>query len=61
MSIWVGTAGGGSATNLSDLQDVSIISPTTGQVLTYNSATQKWENKASTGGVGYTYFPGGWN
>jgi hypothetical protein len=61
MSIWVGKKGGGTASDLTDLGDVSIVSPTTGQVLTYNATTQKWENKASTGGGGYTYMPGGWN
>ena len=29
---------------LSQLEDVSISSPTNGQVLTYNSTSEKWEN-----------------
>jgi len=35
---------------LDDLDDVSISSPSDGQVLTYNSTTGKWENKAAAGG-----------
>ena len=32
--------------NLSDLQDVSIVSPSTGQYLRYNSVMSKWQNVA---------------
>ena len=40
-----GGAGGGSAvTSLDDLSDVSILSPTNGQALVYNSGTSLWEN-----------------
>lgn len=39
-----GSGGGGSATNLSDLQDVALTSLTDGQILKYNNATHKWEN-----------------
>lgn len=44
-----GSGGGGSAVTqtLSGLSDVSIISPTTGQPLVYNSTTLKWENASS--------------
>lgn len=46
--------GGGGASFLTQLQDVSLSSPTNGQVLKYNSTTQKWENGA--GGTGtYTF------
>jgi hypothetical protein len=37
---------------LRQLNDVAVISPTNGQVLTYNSSLGKWENKDSTGGSG---------
>lgn len=36
--------------NLVDLNDVAITTPTDGQVLKYNSASQKWENGAGGGG-----------
>ncbi|MBO7734989.1 MAG: hypothetical protein J6S67_20675 [Methanobrevibacter sp.] len=36
--------------NLVDLNDVNIATPTDGQVLKYNSASQKWENGAGGGG-----------
>jgi hypothetical protein len=36
--------GGPSATNLSDLHDVSIVSPVTNQYLRYNTATSEWQN-----------------
>jgi hypothetical protein len=38
--------------NLSELGDVSIVSPSNGQVLVYNSTTSKWEN-SSAGFVPY--------
>ncbi len=44
--------GGGGASSLSQLDDVSISTPTNNQVLKYNSTTQKWEN--GTGGGGGT-------
>jgi microcystin-dependent protein len=44
---------------LSQLTDVSIISPTTGQVLTWNSTLGKWENQASAGGGGGVSLPVG--
>lgn len=37
---------------LANMTDVSITSPTAGQVLKYNSTTQKWENGAGGGGGG---------
>lgn len=40
--------------DLTELKDVSITSPSNGQVLKYNSTTRKWENGTDTGG-----FPGG--
>ena len=39
-------------TNINDLEDVSISSATNGQVLTYNSTTQKWINSTPGGGGG---------
>lgn len=48
------TGGGGSST-LAGLTDVSLSSPTNGQVLGYNSVSQKWENVNGGGGGGDTY------
>ena len=39
-----GSGGSGGPTNLSDLEDISLSSLTNGQILKYNSTTQKWEN-----------------
>ena len=38
-----------SISNLDDLRNINIISPTNGQVLKYNSTTSKWENNSDTG------------
>ena len=40
------------ADDLNDLSDVSVSSPTNGQVLKYNSTTQKFENANESGGGG---------
>jgi len=40
--------------DLIELKDVSITSPTNGQVLKYNSTTRKWENATDAGGAGHT-------
>src|SRR5690606_22370017 len=37
-------SGGPSAINLSDLHDVSIVTPSTGQYLRYNSGISEWQN-----------------
>ena len=42
--------GGGGATSLADLLDVSITSPTNGQALVYNTTSGKWENQTIGGG-----------
>ena len=42
--------GGGGASELDDLDDVSISIPTNGQVLKYNSQSQEWENANESGG-----------
>ena len=39
-----GSGGSGSSVALSDLVDVSILSPQTGQTIIYNSNSSKWEN-----------------
>ena len=44
--------GGGGASNLSDLDDTNISSPTNGQVLKYNGTSSKWENASGGGGGG---------
>ena len=51
-ALGAGSGGSGGATALSDLVDVSISSPTNGQVLKYNSTSGKWENAAESGGGG---------
>lgn len=43
-------SGGGGVSDLDDLDDVNISSPSNGQVLKYNTSTQKWENQAESGG-----------
>lgn len=44
-----GGGGGGGATTLVALSDVTIASPSNGQVLSYNSTSGKWENQAGGG------------
>lgn len=39
-----GSGGSSGPTNLSDLEDIGLSSLTNGQILKYNSTTQKWEN-----------------
>jgi hypothetical protein len=47
------------ASDLNSLTDVTISSPTNGQVLTYNSTTSQWENQAGGGGgSGYVPYTG---
>lgn len=41
---------GGGASDIDDLNDVTISNPADGQVLKYNSASSKWENGAGGGG-----------
>lgn len=47
-----GGGGGGGASSVSELSDVSISSLVGGQVLKYNSTSQKWENANESGGGG---------
>ena len=47
-----GSGGGGGAVALADLVDVAISNPTNGQVLMYNSTTQKWYNGTVQSGGG---------
>lgn len=42
--------GGGGASVLTDLSDVNVSSPSDGQVLKYDSTTQKWKNENESGG-----------
>ena len=49
--------GGGSASELNDLTDVTISNPMDSEVLTYNSATSQWENQPGGGGGG-SFQPG---
>ena len=46
--------GGGGASALAELTDVTIQSPQNGQYLSYNSTTGKWENVTGGGGGGVT-------
>lgn len=49
-------SGGSGASELNDLDDVTVSSPTNGQILTYNSSNQVWENTTpSSGGGGIDY------
>ena len=51
-SEWVNASGGGGgASDLSDLNDVTITSPTNGQVLTYDSLNDEWVNANASGGA----------
>ncbi|HEV2403741.1 MAG TPA: hypothetical protein VGS08_06100 [Candidatus Saccharimonadales bacterium] len=43
--IWTVPPGGGGGGTLAGDSDVAIVSPTNGQVLTYNSGTSQWQNK----------------
>lgn len=49
-----GGGGGGGATTLNGLTDVTISSPSNGQVLTYNSTSSKWENTTGNNYVSQT-------
>lgn len=49
------SGGGGGSSTLVGLTDVDISSPTNGQVLKYNSVTQKWENADESGSSQRTY------
>lgn len=44
--------GAGGVSDLDDLSDVDLDNPTNGQVLKYNSTTEKWENADESGGGG---------
>jgi len=44
--------GGGGASYFTQLQDGNISNPTNGQVIAWNSTTQKWENQNPSGGGG---------
>lgn len=44
--------GSGGSTTLNGLTDVAIVTPTNGQVMTFDAASGKWKNAASTGGGG---------
>lgn len=46
------SGGGGGSSTLDGLDDVSITSPSNGQVLKYNSTSQEWENANESGGGG---------
>ena len=51
--VMVGARGGGGAESLNDLSDVSLYNTSNGQVLGYNSTTEKWENMTVSGGGGF--------
>ena len=44
-----GGGGSGSASSLSDMTDVDILSPSDGDTLVYNATTGKWENGSGSG------------
>lgn len=47
-----GASAGGGASAVSDLTDVDLTNLSNGQILKYNSTTQKWENANESGGSG---------
>jgi hypothetical protein len=49
---WNTPSGSGGSTTLAGDTDVTISSPSNGQVLTYNGTSSKWTNQAATGGGG---------
>lgn len=49
------TGGGGGSSTLAGLSDVNLQTPTDGQVLTYDNASQKWINANPSGGGGEIY------
>ena len=49
------SGGGGGSSTLAGLTDVDLSSPTNGQILKYNSTTQKWENADEGGSSQRTY------
>lgn len=48
--ILLDVSGGGGSSSLAGLTDVDLTTPTSGQVLTYDSTSQKWINANSSGG-----------
>jgi molybdopterin-biosynthesis enzyme MoeA-like protein len=48
------TVTGGGGGTLDDLTDVTITTPSDGEVLTYDNVTGEWVNAAPTGGAGLT-------
>lgn len=48
---WIKTNQTGGASSIEELTDVSVSSLSNGQILKYNSTTEKWENAADTGGA----------
>ena len=57
--VYAPTSGGGGATSLSGLSDVTITSASNGQVLKYDSANQKWINTNESGGTTVIANPSG--
>lgn len=49
------TGGGGGSSTLAGLSDVNLQTPTDGQVLTYDNASQKWINANASGGESVVY------
>jgi hypothetical protein len=48
------SGGGGGATDLSDLSDVLVVSPSAGQLLVFDEALNRWVNQTVTTGAGAT-------
>jgi hypothetical protein len=53
-ALGLSSGGSGSATALSDLVDVTLSSPSTGQGLTYNASTSKWVNSTLFTAMSYS-------
>lgn len=52
---WGTPSGGGGSSTLAGLSDVDLDNLTNGQILKYNTTTQKWENADESGGGGSGY------
>lgn len=48
-------AGSGGASNLSDLSDVELTNLSDGQILQYNSTSEKWENADNQGSLPFEF------
>jgi hypothetical protein len=55
MFVSYGGGSGGGASNLSDLSDVDLSNLSDGQILQYNSTSEKWENTDNQGSLPFEF------